>query len=613
MQVWEFPGWGTSKYIDDLHVENSEEKLNLGLSKDQIHKLDEWPATAICGNDILSSCLYVSAISIRQAGVVAPLALILVAGVLYLFRKIYAEVGSALPLNGGSYTVLLNTTSKTVAAAAACLTILSYLATAVISAGEAMHYAHNLLPVLPVMLATVCLLGFFAFLNLVGISESSRVALGIFIVHISSLVLLVGAGLLFLFLQPEVLIENLTNTNGMSGRGFLTAFFLGFCAAMLGVSGFESSANFIEEQKPGVFPKTLRNMWLGVTVFNPLICFLALAVLPMDKILANETSLLAVMGQEGGGHWLRLIIGVDAVLVLSGAVLTSYVGVIGLCRRMALDKCLPQIFLRENNWRRTNHWIILAFFLLCCAILGVTGGHVDKLAGVYILSFLSVMCLFAVGNMFLKLRRDKLPRSIRASWLATVTAFVAVFLALLGNMTGSNVQIFLSFYIVIGGSVLIMFKRVPILKIVLLSLENAAELTPLFKRTTEFAVKKWIRKIGDNNPIIYFTKGDDLQVLNQAALYVLNNEQTNNLIVVNVFKEGDAVPPGLSSHLSTIDLIYPELKVDFISVKGNFGPQMIEALSSKLNVPKNNMFIGTPGNRFPHQIENLGGVRLILG
>ena len=39
---------------------------------------------------------------------------------------------------------------------------------------------------------------------------------------------------------------------------------------MLGISGFESSSNFVEEQKEGVFPKTLRNMWLAVSFFNPM-------------------------------------------------------------------------------------------------------------------------------------------------------------------------------------------------------------------------------------------------------------------------------------------------------------------------------------------------------
>ncbi len=87
-------------------------------------KLNELQATAICGNDITSSCLYVSALTIAYAGQYAWVALFIVSAVLYLFRKIYGEVVGALPLNGGAYNVLLNTTSKSNAAIAACLTIL---------------------------------------------------------------------------------------------------------------------------------------------------------------------------------------------------------------------------------------------------------------------------------------------------------------------------------------------------------------------------------------------------------------------------------------------------------------------------------------------------------
>ena len=77
------------------------------------------------------------------------------AAVLFLFRKIYAEVVGALPLNGGAYNALLNTTSKRAASVAACLTVLSYMATAVISALEGMHYVHNLWHGLDVMMGTI--------------------------------------------------------------------------------------------------------------------------------------------------------------------------------------------------------------------------------------------------------------------------------------------------------------------------------------------------------------------------------------------------------------------------------------------------------------------------
>ena len=52
--------------------------------------------------------------------------------------------------------------------------------------------------------------------------------------------------------------------------------------------GFESSAQFVQEQAPGVFVKTLRNMWLGVTLFNPMISFLALGVLSIEVIQQDQ-------------------------------------------------------------------------------------------------------------------------------------------------------------------------------------------------------------------------------------------------------------------------------------------------------------------------------------
>ncbi len=72
----------------------SPEELLLGKGKKE--RLGPWYATAICGNDITSSCLYVSAIAIVYAGPLAPVALLLAAGVLYLYRKIYTEVVEAL-------------------------------------------------------------------------------------------------------------------------------------------------------------------------------------------------------------------------------------------------------------------------------------------------------------------------------------------------------------------------------------------------------------------------------------------------------------------------------------------------------------------------------------
>ena len=267
--------------------------------------LGELPATAICGNDITSSCLYVSALSIIAAGVYAPLALLVVAAVLFLFRSIYSEVVGALPLNGGAYNALLNTTSKSRASVAAGLTILSYMATAVISAYEAVHYTHALHH-LPIIAATIGLLAVFMVLTIMGITESAAVAVFIFITHLATLLLLLIVGGYWIFQNGLGILD--ANFEAplpeSTGQSWVNALFLGFAAAMLGISGFESSSNFVEEQKEGVFPKTLRNMWIAVSFFNPSMALLALCLVPIASVEANKETFLAHLGDECGGKWL---------------------------------------------------------------------------------------------------------------------------------------------------------------------------------------------------------------------------------------------------------------------------------------------------------------------
>src|SRR5690606_5646066 len=122
-------------------------------SKEEGHsnRLSQMFATAICGNDILSSVLYVSGIAILYAGIYAPLVLIFIVIVLAAYKLIYTEVVEALPVNGGAYNCLLNGTSKVIAAIAGDMTFLSYVATAVISAKVSMEYLHVILPI-PVLL-----------------------------------------------------------------------------------------------------------------------------------------------------------------------------------------------------------------------------------------------------------------------------------------------------------------------------------------------------------------------------------------------------------------------------------------------------------------------------
>lgn len=574
------------------------------------HKLSELSATAISGNDISSSCLYVSALAIIYAGQYAWISLLMVGAVLFLFRKIYGEVVGALPLNGGAYNALLNTTSKSMASLAATLTLLSYMATAVISASEAMHYVHSLVHQLPVIIATICILAAFMVLSIIGIGESSKVAIGIFLFHLSSLVLLsVFCGIHLATNGFQIFIDNYHLP--VEG-GIATALFFGFAAAMLGISGFESSANFVEEQEKGIFPKTLRNMWIVVTVFNPLMAFLALAIIPMSAVEGNQEALLSYMGNVSGGTWLSILISVDAALVLSGAVLTSFVGVSGLVERMTLDRVLPQFLLKKSK-RGTTYRISIGFFLLCVSILLITQGKLGALAGVYTIAFLSVMVLFGVGNVLLKVRRKNLPRPEKSGWLSLMVAIAAVIVAIIGNavLNPAYLLVFFEYFVPTFLFVMFMLNRTMILRLLL------SVLRYLFTPIQNFFIKSNTNLTGfideiNSQEFVYFTKDDDVATLNKVMQYIQNNEHTKKLKIVSVVKTGESLSAQFVSDLDVLDREYPAIKIELIQREGTFGPDLINLLSEEWNIPVNFMFIGSPGDHFPYKVEQLGGVRLII-
>jgi hypothetical protein len=254
--------------------------------------------------------------------------------------------------------------------------------------------------------------------------------------------------------------------------------------------------------------------------------------------------------------------------------------------------------------------------------LFITQGKVATLAGVYTLSFLGVMMLFSIGNRLLAVKRDRLPRAERASWIAVIVAMFAVACGILGNVlkrdphNGSAVGmeqagIFLVYFTITVTAVGLMFSRITVLR-ALLYIGHAIQEQV---RSINEKVEGWtITKMTEINSqaVVFFTRGDGPANLRRAIEYVLHNEHTKNLKIVHVYDDEDNIPAKLADHLKTLDEIFPEIRIDFIAVKGRFGPEIIDRLSIRLGVPRNYMFIGCPGDQFPHNIRDLGGVRLIV-
>jgi amino acid transporter len=270
----------------------------------------------------------------------------------------------------------------------------------VVSASSAVLYAQNFWAELPFKGPTVIVLAIFALLCAWGLKDSANVALAMFLLHILTMSILVVAGIVFIIRDDgRILRDNwhmpwphiLDNTTVVFRGTWFHALFFGVARGLLGITGFETSSNFVEEQLPGVFQKTLYWMWLAVTFFNPVLALLALGTCTWHELTQHQNDLLAFMGGRAINHGFRVFVAVDATIVLAGSVLTSYVGVTGLLRRMALDRCLPQWFLHCNKWRNTNQNIIFTFFVVSTSLFLALNGNIQTLSGVYTMAFLSVM------------------------------------------------------------------------------------------------------------------------------------------------------------------------------------------------------------------------------
>lgn len=365
-------------------------------------------------------------------------------------------------------------------------------------------------------------------------------------------------------------------------------------------------------------------MWVVITCINPALAILAMGVVPIEELVVNGNYSLAFVANKAAGSWFRTIIVLDSFLVLSGAVLTAYVGITGMHRRLALDRIMPNIFLWTNRFRHTNHVIILTFCALTVS-LRLMVNDMDTLGGVYAIAFLSVMILFCVSNIMLKWKRGRLRRSPIIHPLIPIVAGMAIMAGLVGNLVKSpeNAKFFFIYFVVFAAMVLGTKVRIVILRFIVRLIPSSWRLT-IYLKTMVHSIR--------NCPMAFFTNTASLNTLNKVVQYVVENEDTNILKILHCFdcetvvevdpetgkEEVVCVDPAeqefmdrLEYECSVIDRLYPKLTVQLVFVNSPFSPLTVDEVSREMGIPKNYMFITCPGESFPHQIGQFGGLRVV--
>jgi hypothetical protein len=332
--------------------------------------------------------------------------------------------------------------------------------------------------------------------------------------------------------------------------------------------------------------------------------------MPFDAIKKASDFLLADAALVVGGSYYQYLVVADAFLVLSGAVLTSFVGVSGLVHRMALDNCLPSMLAKVNS-KGSYPRIIISFFLLCTSILLITGGKLLSLAGVYTISFLGVMSMFAFGNLILKETRTELKRTYHAPLIFVILAFFATLFGILGNIR-INPQYLSFFELYFIPSILVVFAVIYqdyILRALLRLTKNIPSVNNFLRRNFNDLI--------EGKFVVFIHHVDRLHNILE---YVSRNETGWNILLVHcdhiegededdheVFQEIKETLPSLKKAG-----VYSHLNIELVHINKSFGPDVIDEVSHKYDVRKNRMLIGSIHGHHPFDYDDLGGVRIIF-
>lgn len=383
-----------------------------------------WVTSAgIVGADIGTSVFYSTSVLFPIVGFLAPLFVLSSCLMMWMFKRTYEEGLALSPYNGGAYSMILKSLGRRAALLAGALTFVSYLATASVSALAGAFYFSSFFPgsfsTYEVILISFIPLIFFGLLNTKGIKEPAKIVTGIAGIHFVLLIIISLWGLIYIAFHLNEIDFSKMKTLILSQPITLPLLAYGFAASFLGITGFESAAQIIEQMKQPVL-QTVRRLYktviILVSITAPVISLLCLCILSVEEIHQNQDHLLSGLARKIGGLPLHFLIVVDATLTLFAAVNTAFVGFIGLATTMAKQGNLPQVFLIRvaHIFPKIQGYPLIAFSfaLIVMMMSSYLFGEIKGLAKVYEIAFLGVMVSFCIGVVLMRNRSFKsyLPR-----------------------------------------------------------------------------------------------------------------------------------------------------------------------------------------------------------
>ena len=456
-------------------VPNPKFKQVFVLSTAMLSFISFWKAASIVLCDFGSSAYYAGGIAMNAFGPAFPwfiMGVMLFSG---LMLGVYTE-SCLMFTRGGGYVVGREAMGKVMAKLSVSALIFDYTLTGPISSVTAGLYLgsllENIMPLLHInwhvparafaVIFAVIVTAYFWRENIRGVEESADNNLKIIaFVTVVAVILISWAGITIYhrgFTLPpfepvftEKALGWTTHFPWLKAVGVI-GIIMAFGHSILALSGLETLAQVyreIEDPKFENLKKAVITIFIFSVLFTGLLTFMSALIIPGDLIAGKYAdNLLSGLALElDGPYWGRLamqvLVVLSGVLMLVGAVNTSFVGSNGVLNRVADDGILHDWFRHLHNKFGTTHRIINLVAITQILIILISRGDIFLLGEAYSFGVLWSLTFDTLSMIILRFRKQdeerewKFPFNIKSGNVYVPIGMVAILMVLLAA-TGMN-------------------------------------------------------------------------------------------------------------------------------------------------------------------------------
>ena len=334
----------------------------------------------------------------------------------------YAELASAVPVSGSTYSYAYTTMGELVAMAVAACLLLEYgVSTASVAVGWSQYlnklfenlFGHQMPQAITaapwdsdpgvVNLPAVVLVGLCTLLLLRGASESALA---------NTIMLIIKLGVHGFFVVIAVTAFNADNFDGFwamgaSGIGAAagTIFF-----TFIGLDAVSTAGDEVKDPQR-TMPKAIIAALVIVTTVYLLVAVTALGTQPPDEFAEQEAGLAVILDNITNAIWPSTVLAAGAVISIFSVTLVTLYGQTRILFAMGRDGLLPSFFAKVNPRTMTpvNNTIVVGI------VVALLAGFVplDYLINMVSIGTLTAFIVVSIGVIILRQREPDLPRGFK--------------------------------------------------------------------------------------------------------------------------------------------------------------------------------------------------------